>query len=342
METNRPLHNLHVFIATAACIAVLGIGACTSTPEPPPPEKVVAWVGQNPIMIDDFNRNVAARMQQLQGRNPSLNIRQEHVQRAQETALLLLIQRELLYQEAMRRGISVTVGERGSRVRALRERLGSEKDYRRMLEQSGKSEEDFLIEVVDKDLLVQKLMDAEVTAKINVSDQDIQDRYEAEKLLPMQLHARHIVKLMKENAPQEEQQRIRLELEGLRQRILDGEDFGELAKQFSDGPSAPQGGDVGFFSYNEMVQPFSEAAFDLNIGQVSTPVRTIYGLHLIEVLEQKDSHVAALEELRDKIIAELQEERGEQRTQDLLNRLAQATSVRVQIPALQIIEKQFQ
>ena len=76
----------------------------------------------------------------------------------------------------------------------------------------------------------------------------------------------------------------------LRQRILDGEDFATLAEEYSDDTgSAPLGGDLGWFGRGAMVAPFEEAAFSLEVGQISEPVQTDFGYHLIEVVEKDDA-----------------------------------------------------
>lgn len=72
-------------------------------------------------------------------------------------------------------------------------------------------------------------------------------------------------------------------------RIKNGEDFGKLASEVSQDPgSATKGGDLGFFDRRRMVQPFDSAAFSLKVGEVSSPVRTPYGWHIIKVIEIKE------------------------------------------------------
>jgi parvulin-like peptidyl-prolyl isomerase len=88
----------------------------------------------------------------------------------------------------------------------------------------------------------------------------------------------------------------------LRQRIVDGEDFATLAQEYSDDTSsAVNGGDLGWFGRGAMVAPFDEAAFGLEIGQVSEPVKTDFGYHLIEVTAKdaaRPKEATALEQER--------------------------------------------
>ncbi|HAJ34368.1 MAG TPA: hypothetical protein DCL15_01565 [Chloroflexi bacterium] len=88
----------------------------------------------------------------------------------------------------------------------------------------------------------------------------------------------------------------------LRQRLLAGEDFATLAAEYSDDPgSAANGGDLGWFGKGQMVAPFEEAAFSLPIGEISEPVKSDFGYHLIEVLERDSA--------RPKSQAQLDQER---------------------------------
>ena len=72
----------------------------------------------------------------------------------------------------------------------------------------------------------------------------------------------------------------------LRDRLLDGESFSDLAHTYSDCPSSSDGGDLGRFSHGQMSRRFSDAAFSLTVGEVSGPVHTEYGIHLIMRTEE--------------------------------------------------------
>ncbi|MBT3602610.1 MAG: hypothetical protein HN521_06025, partial [Candidatus Latescibacteria bacterium] len=80
---------------------------------------------------------------------------------------------------------------------------------------------------------------------------------------------------------------IQKEIHRVLEEARGGEDFAELARIYSDGPSGPRGGDLGFFGKGRMVKPFEEAAFALKPGQISEPVKTQFGWHIIKVEEIK-------------------------------------------------------
>ncbi len=115
---------------------------------------------------------------------------------------------------------------------------------------------------------------------------EIETNYEENKAkynLPKKIHARHILKQVAENASPEETEKAFAAIKEVKTKIDAGEDFIELAKKLSDGPSAKDGGDLGFFSHGTMVKPFEDVAFSLEIGKASEPVKTQFGYHIIKV-----------------------------------------------------------
>ena len=104
------------------------------------------------------------------------------------------------------------------------------------------------------------------------------------------VRARHIlIRALEED--EEAREAAREELNDIKERIAGGESFEELAREFSDDGSAARGGDLGWFGSEAMVEPFSEAAFGADVGEVVGPVETQFGLHLIEVTDRADNEV---------------------------------------------------
>ncbi|MEL6289380.1 MAG: peptidylprolyl isomerase [Pseudomonadota bacterium] len=93
------------------------------------------------------------------------------------------------------------------------------------------------------------------------------------------------------------------------ERLNRGDAFAELAKELSTGPSKTRGGDLGFFGRGQMAQPFEQAAFALKPGEVSEPVKTQFGWHVIKLEEQREQKPPAFDLLKDRIVARLLEQK---------------------------------
>jgi parvulin-like peptidyl-prolyl isomerase len=115
-----------------------------------------------------------------------------------------------------------------------------------------------------------------------------------------QVGARHILLRVSADASLKEKSAARKKLEDIRQQILKGADFGEMAQKHSDDKtSAVRGGSLGSFGRGEMVPAFEKAAFSLPVGQVSSIVETDFGYHLIKVEEKKAAQKLKFEDLKD-------------------------------------------
>lgn len=93
--------------------------------------------------------------------------------------------------------------------------------------------------------------------------------------------------------------------EEVAKKLKNGADFGEVAAEYSSCPSKANGGDLGFFTKGRMVPEFEEAAFSLEVGQVSEPVKTQFGYHIIKVEEKKAPQMKTFEEAKDVIVSNL-------------------------------------
>jgi peptidyl-prolyl cis-trans isomerase C len=107
------------------------------------------------------------------------------------------------------------------------------------------------------------------------------------------------------------------EAKDLVKQLKGGADFTELAKKSSDGPSAQTGGDLGYFSRGQMVKPFEDAAFALQKGQVSEPVQTEFGWHVIKVEDKRNRPLPSFEEVKDQLLASLIQNKLKTVVQDL-------------------------
>ena len=148
-------------------------------------------------------------------------------------------------------------------------------------------------------------------SQVEISDDEMGEYYDehpAEFQNPKTVEARHILIKVDPQASPEDVAKAKERLSSILQKAKDGQDFTELAKQFSEGPSKDKGGYLGTFRREAMVKPFSDKAFSMKAGDISDPVKTQFGWHIIKVEKVNDasatSLVDATDNIRQKLAAE--------------------------------------
>lgn len=146
--------------------------------------------------------------------------------------------------------------------------------------------------------------------KIDVDEDKVKALYESNKdkyIVPEQRHARHIL-FKVEDA---DDAGIRAEKRKKAEEVLllaqQGQDFSELAKKYSEGPSGPSGGDLGFFGKGAMVPTFDESVFQLQPGGLSDIVETEFGFHVIKLEEVRAGKVRLYEDVKEEIVDEIRQ-----------------------------------
>jgi foldase protein PrsA len=119
----------------------------------------------------------------------------------------------------------------------------------------------------------------------------------------------------------------------VREQLLAGEDFGELASRYStDEATKDNGGDLGWFGRGQMVPEFEEAAFALDVGEISEPVETDYGWHIIEVTDRKEAHTPTLDEVKDTVRDDYIAEEESQRFSDWYDGFYASSDIEITFP----------
>jgi peptidyl-prolyl cis-trans isomerase C len=238
-------------------------------------------------------------------------------------ALDTLIDIELLYQESLRRGFEISEERVEEQVSNLRTQFGDEEGYAAALERIGISDSELRAEF-RRQLAIQDMIDKDIGPATSVSQEESQEFYQSNPgyfFQPAQVRASHIIIMVSPEAEEAEKAEARTRIEEIRARIVAGEDFAELAGQFSEDGSSANGGDLGFFQREQMVGPFADAAFALEIGDLSEVVVTQYGYHLILVTDRKDDSVVPFEQVQLQIFQYLQREKTMVAVEELASRL---------------------
>jgi len=251
---------------------------------------IVAVVGNEIILLSELQKQVNS---QMMARNLDLNRTPRNVLiDLRDEIIQGMVDDRLLFEKARRDSIEIDARdvdlELKDNLDALKRQYGSEEEYRKGLEEYGLSEvqlKNMYRNSIEKDFILQRIR-FDMSRHISVTPQDMEAWITANMdslpVLPERFKLSHI--LMYPRVSEEKQEKAKENLRGILDRIRAGEDFGELAKQYSDDPgTAENGGFIDYFSRNDGFDPdFTLAAFSLQKGEVSDIVETVFGYHIIK------------------------------------------------------------
>lgn len=253
-------------------------------------ERIAAIVNKEVILESDVDEQLRVAMANLRV-DPSDSV---SVARLRKDVLRQLIDEQVILAEAQRKGITISNTDLDQAVKEaiknVRQRLGSEQNFQRALEQERTTEEQLRRKYepdVKRQLLVMRLVGREVQSKTTVTDAEAKAYFASHRdslgKRAEQLRLSAIVIGFEPDSIQVK--RLRVRADSLRNLIVVKKTpFEDVAKKFSDDPSGTRGGDLGSFGRGDMVAEFEEVAFALKPMEVSQPVRSRYGWHLIQVL----------------------------------------------------------
>ncbi len=190
-------------------------------------------------------------------------------------------------------------------------------------------------DVLRKQLARYKLIKSKVEGKVKVSDEDVKSEYQ--KWVRMEssdaeIHARHILLKVDAAAPPEEVEKARQRAKKITDEARQpGVDFTELAKKKGEGASAQEGGDLGFFRRGVMLEEFEKVAFALKPGEISDPVRTSYGWHVIKVEERRAVPMKSYQEMEASLREKLRTAQMEKASDSYIQELKQSAVVDLKI-----------
>jgi len=288
---------LALVLVTALIAPMAGI-AQSPTAQPENKNPAVLEVNGEKIFAAEISmimQNIAA---QLGGRE---NVQDEEalVQMATQRA----VEQTLLAQEARRNNIQPNELRLAEMVQAIEQQSGGREALESNLATVGMTYDQAVDMVRDLELS-KSLIEKQISPTIEVSDQEVKAFYDENPQLfeaEEQVHARHIIFNVTLQADAQTVAEARSKAADARQRALTGEDFAKLARELSEGPAAPNGGDLGFFTRTQTAPQFAAAAFALEPGGISPIVRTDFGVHVIKVEEKRPAGLLAFDEVSDHV-----------------------------------------
>lgn len=205
-------------------------------------------------------------------------------------------------------------------------------EYKKKLTEYGQSFDEQK-EKVRKGLAYQKVLESQLAGKVNITEDDARKFYDENPKQferGQQVRASHIlIKPVydKEGDPNLAKEAARTKAQELLKKARSGADFAQLAMSNSMCPSAPSGGDLGFFSKGDMTPAFEEAAFKLAVGQISDVVETEYGFHIIRVTDRREPGIMPFDEVKDSIIRNLTINKQAELTKEYIESLKSGANI---------------
>ncbi len=270
--------------------------------------EAVARVNGELVSQDEFDSVVESNIARYEAQSGE-SFDQQQLPQLQRQVLDGLVTRTVLEQEADR--LNITVGDErfAETLDQFKQQFPDETGYQTALEQQGFTEEEFETEL-RRQMVIEELIRSQVYDQVEVSEEDMREFYDDNPQYFQQedqVAARHII-FTTEGVEESEREALQEELEGIRQEIVDGADFAEMAEEHSQGPSAPNGGDLGTFGRGQMVPEFENAAFELEVGEISPVIETQFGYHILQVTERVPAQTQSYEEAQERIQQFLTEE----------------------------------
>ena len=240
-----------------------------------------------------------------------------------------LIERELLYQESKKAGIKVQQQSVDGQLADIKKRFPSEAQFKAALTQMGLTEAEVRAQI-ERGLAIRELINQQITSKITITDAQTKAYYDNNPQMfkqPEQVKASHI--LIKVDAGDAEAQKkdARKKIETVQLKVKGGDDFAELAKEYSEGPSKTRGGDLGYFQRGQMVKPFEDAAFSMKKNEVSGIVETRFGYHIIKVYDKKPAQTLAYADVKESLNQRIKQEEVEKQASQYIGQLKKEANI---------------
>jgi len=180
------------------------------------------------------------------------------------------------------------------------------------------------LRVMQENFIVRKLYEEVVVKNAAATEEELKAYFDEHKLGEEQVEARHILVSYRDGEGEQKRQEAIEKIQGILEEAKNGADFAGLATKYSDGPTAPNGGYLGYFPRGRMVKPFEDVAFSLEIGQLSDVVETQFGFHIIKVEDKKSR---TLDEMREEVRAFVEQPKRQKLSRDFLKDLEVSASI---------------
>jgi len=260
------------------------------------PRSYVATVNGSKIYLDDYQDRIDKRLRLVP---ENLLNQPDYMKKFEEEVLDGMITDKIMYLRAEELGISVSNSELEDKIKEIKKDYGE--DFTGLFTE-GKINYEKWKEEFKNELLLQRLVEKDVNARIKISDDEIDTYFEK--------HRRQYKSEARVKISQIVVRDMRT-AEKAMQRLQSGEDFAKVASDVSISPEASRGGELGFVTRLVMPEPLDETIFKLSVNKVSPIVQSSYGFHIFKVLESLPARDRELSEVREDVMGDIRMQKEE-------------------------------
>jgi len=333
MTTALPLL---VLLAAAPADAAPADPAAAASTRVETVDRMAAIVDGEVVTLSEVEERAGAELRRAQA-VPQGPGREQALVESMRRALDVIIGEKLLAKQAQTLQLQATDQQIDAAVEDIRNRNHfTPEQLERALAEQGLDKETFRAQV-RRELESYQVMQAKVRARVKISDDDLRNYYQTHPQEfggEEEVHVRHFFLPLAESAPPAEEAKVRAVAAKVQQRLEKGEDFGRLAKELSKGPSADDGGDLGWLKHGTIQKQLEDVAFALKPGQVSPLVRAGPGLHLLKLEGRRHAGEKSFDDVKEEIRGRLFDEQVSALRQQLMEEMRKAAVVDVKIPEL--------
>ncbi len=232
-------------------------------------------------------------------------------------------------------GVKVEDAEVNATFDKVKAKYGTDEELKKQVELNGQTVEG-LKESIRSSLRQQHWVESQVKAGPPLTDKDAEEFFQKNPdqfKKPEQVRASHILISVPEDASPDVVVAKQKVADAVAARVKKGEDFAKVAKEASEDPGSKEtGGDLDFFTKDKMVPEFADAAFGMKKGDISDPVRSKFGYHIIKLTDRKDAETMSLEQVKPQLLAFLQRQKKQEEVSKMLEALRASADVKVAIP----------
>lgn len=316
-------------VRVCSIFLILCLG-CLSTAAEKSDVDIVARVNGTAITRKDLSEKVNAAVNRTYFHK---KLPAEKERQIKKQSLAVLVEEELLYQQARKQEISVDKNEVDRRYQNIVGQFPAKADFKKALERIGYTPKEFR-KKIEREFLIQEVYKRNITDQVVLTEAALKDYYEKNKYKfkkPETVNLQLIFIKISDPTSPDSRQEARKRAEDILDRLKGGENFDDLASRYSDDMYRIKGGRLGEVHKGRLPKEIEEAAFSMKIGQISPLIQTTRGYSIIKVLDKSASRQLGFAEIEDKLKKELEKKRLAEVREKWLGRLKAEAQIEVYI-----------